>query len=73
VDPPLPDMGMAEGRTEGDVAEQGNSTGGKEGDECGNDGGCGGDNGGTDGWHSWTSFMAPIPSPSLVLSLGNTC
>jgi hypothetical protein len=73
VDPPLPDMGVAEGITEGDVAGQGNSTGGEEGDECGDDGGCGGDDGGTDGWRSWTSFVAPIPSPSLVLSPGDTC
>jgi hypothetical protein len=63
VDPPLPDMGVAEGITEGDAGGQGNSAGGEEGDECG-------DNGGTDGWHSWMSFVAPIPSPSLVLSLG---
>jgi hypothetical protein len=66
-------MGIAEGITKEDAAGQGNSTGGEEGDECGDNGGCGGDDSGTDGWCSWTSFMAPIPSPSLVLSLGNTC
>jgi hypothetical protein len=61
VDPPLPDMGMAEGMTKGDVAGQGNSTGG-EGDECGNNGGCGGDTTvaqmvGTPGHQLWHPYL----------------